>query len=51
MPTDIYFACERGNTEKVKWLIRAGHDIFNKEDNDGWAPIHDAASNGQVTQM
>ncbi len=44
--TALRWACDIGNVKRVKKLVRERVDHLNVEDNNGWTPLHIAASNG-----
>ena len=43
----LHVACNKGEVEKVKELLRAGADP-NTQDHAGWTPLHDVVSNNRL---
>ena len=43
----LHWACIHGHLECAKALLGAGADI-NKQDNNGWTPLMNAAINGRI---
>ncbi len=40
--TELHYAANDGDTEKVRSFIKAGYDV-NLQDSNGWSPLHFAA--------
>lgn len=45
--TRVWQACIDENAEMVQFLVESGSDI-NRGDNEGWTPLHAAASCGFI---